>query len=184
MTETMHELWHLVEGEGPICAVAIHDGHELREEVRALMALSPECRLREEDPFTGPWTAMAPTRLVARRSRFEVDLNRPRDRAVYVNPEDAWGLKVWKSKPSSAMIQASLAQYDAFYEEARRVFDEKASAWGRFVVFDLHTYNHRRSGPDARYDAQSKHPDVNLGTGTMHRERWAPLIDRIKTELE
>lgn len=184
MTKATSALWHLVKGNGPLCAVAIHDGHELRAEVEALMSLSESCRFREEDPFTGAWTAMAPTRMIARRSRFEVDLNRPRDRAVYINPEDAWGLKVWKSTPSPGLVENSLTQYDAFYDEARRVFDEKVEKHGRFVVFDLHTYNHRRSGPGARYDAQSQHPDVNLGTGTMHRERWAPLIERLRRELE
>ena len=32
----------------------------------------------------------------ARRSRFEVDLNRPREEAVYRVPEDCWGLDVWR----------------------------------------------------------------------------------------
>ena len=48
---------------------------------------------------------------------------------------------------------------------------------GRFVVFDLHSYNHRRGGPDALPDDPAGNPDVNLGTGTMPRERWAPVVE-------
>jgi N-formylglutamate deformylase len=175
--------WRLTEGPGPLVAVAIHDGHDLRPEVEQLISLSEQARLREEDPFTGKWTAVAQTRLIACRSRFEVDLNRPRERAVYVRPEDAWGLHVWRSEPPAALVAQSLAQYDAFYAEARRVLSEVARREGRFVLLDLHSYNHRRGGPGGAFDSQTKHPDVNIGTGTMHRARWAPVIDRVIAEL-
>lgn len=81
--------WQQQLGDGPLLAAAVHDGHELRDEVAELIALDEATRLREEDPFTGEWTAMAPNRMVVRRSRFEVDVNRPRETAVYRTPEDA-----------------------------------------------------------------------------------------------
>jgi len=177
-------LWTLREGAGPLLAVAIHDGHDLRPEVAKLMALSEEARLREEDPFTGAWTKMAGSRLVACRSRFEVDLNRPRERAVYIRPEDAWGLRVWQDEPAADLVERSLEEYDAFYRQLRQVIDRIVARRGHAVVFDLHSYNHRRAGPGARFDSQAKHPDVNIGTGTMHRARWAPVIDRVIAELK
>ncbi len=183
MREKPIQLWTLVEGPGPLFATALHDGHDLRAEVAERMALPEASRLREEDPFTGAWADIAATRLIPARSRFEVDLNRPRGKAVYVEPADAWGLKVWKEPPPADLVERSLAEYDAFYAEAKRVLAEIAAREGRFVVFDLHTYNHRRAGPGGRFDAQSGHPDVNLGTGTMHRARWAPVVDRVVREL-
>ena len=78
--------WQFESGDSPILAVASHDGHALREELQGNCALSEEERLREEDPFTGRWTSVAPTRMIALHSRFEVDLNRPRDKAVYLRP--------------------------------------------------------------------------------------------------
>jgi N-formylglutamate deformylase len=113
--------WHLVEGDGPLVATGIHDGHALREEVAALTALSDAERLRAEDPYTGEWTKVAATRLVATRSRFEVDLNRPRNQAVYEKPANAWGLDLWKKPPSEALLGRSLEGYDAFYAELSRV---------------------------------------------------------------
>ena len=85
------ELWSITEGDSPVVATAIHNGHKVREEVGHLLALSEAERLREEDPFTGIWTDIAKTRIIANFSRFQVDLNRPREGAVYTKPEDAWG---------------------------------------------------------------------------------------------
>ena len=65
-----------VQGEGPLIAVAVHAGHAVRAELAGLFALSADGRLREEDPYTGEWAELAPTRIVAHHSRFEVDLNR------------------------------------------------------------------------------------------------------------
>ena len=72
------------------------------------MALSEEERLREEDPFTSHLTTIAETRLIVLHSRFEVDIHRSREKAVYIEPEDAWGLQVWKCKPSAEVIERSL----------------------------------------------------------------------------
>lgn len=78
--------WRIYSGDGPLVATAIHPGHHVRSEIRERLALPEDKRLNEEDPFTGPFTAVAPTRIVVERSRFEVDLNRPRENAVYRRP--------------------------------------------------------------------------------------------------
>jgi N-formylglutamate amidohydrolase len=174
----------IIEGNGPIVATAIHDGHALREEMAALTALGDADRLREEDPYTGAWTSLAPTRLVALRSRFEVDLNRPRERSVYRKPEDAWGLGLWKQEPTDGVVRRSLVSYDAFYATVTRILTDLAARFGRFVVFDLHSYNHRRSGPSGAPADPAANPEVNVGTGTMRdRDAWAPLIDRFIADL-
>jgi hypothetical protein len=171
------QIWRLQIGHGPLVATAVHDGHEIREELRCHVALDELSRLREEDPFTGLWTQVAPTRVVGLRSRFEVDLNRPRDKAVYRTPEDAWGLTVWKDEPPNELFERSLAQYDAFYDAMRSLFQELAEQHGRFIVFDIHTYNHRRQGTDGPVADPEGNPQVNIGTGTMNRRRWAPVVD-------
>jgi N-formylglutamate amidohydrolase len=141
--------WKEERGTGPLVAAAIHHGHGIREDIARHLALDEPGRLREEDPFTGDWTSIAPTRIVVLRSRFEVDLNRPRERAVYRKPEDAWGLEVWKDDVPDAVFTRSLAEYDAFYARMRDLLTEVERASGRFVVFDLHSFNHRREGPGA-----------------------------------
>ena len=180
----MSEIWKLTRGEGPVVALAIHDGHLVRPELEAQMALSDADRLMEEDPFTGGWAGIAPTALVALRSRFEVDLNRPRSEAVYLTPDDAWGLEVWREAPAQEELQLSLSEYDAFYDQLTLFYDELEQRYGRFLVLDLHSYNHRRDGPDAPHADPRGNPQINLGTGTMpDRERWADLIRRFKDDL-
>lgn len=171
------QIWSIEEGDGPLVAAAIHDGHVVRSEIEKLLALTPDERLREEDPFTGEWTRVADTRIVVRRSRFEVDMNRPPDKAMYLKPQDAWGLDVWREGPPPTLVDRSLEQYDRFYEEVAGVLDRLSDRHSRFVVYDLHSYNHRRGGPDAHPENPELSPEVNVGTGTLDRERWGPVAD-------
>ena len=178
------EIWKLTEGNSPVLATAVHDGHALREELQPFMALTDEERLREEDPLTGGWTSVAATRVIATQSRFEVDLNRPRERAVYRVPEDAWGLEVWKEPLPEALVQESLRGYDGFYAALERVYARKVAEHGAIVVLDLHSYNHRREGPVGDVADPAQNPQVNLGTGTLlERGPWEKLIARFVRDL-
>src|SRR4029079_15428185 len=164
-------------GEGPLVACAIHNGHDLRDDAAECMALGDKQRLYEEDPYTGDWTTIAPTRVVARRSRFEVDLNRPRDKAVYITPADAWGLEVWRCCPAAEMVAISLQAYDEFYAHLRFVLERLVARHGKVVVFDLHSYNHIRGDAAGAPADPEGNPEVNLGTGTMDRAASAPILD-------
>jgi N-formylglutamate amidohydrolase len=170
-------IWQTEFGEGPLVACAIHDGHDLRADVAECIALDDKQRLYEEDPYTGAWTTIAPTRVIARRSRFELDLNRPRDKAVYVTPGDAWGLTVWKCEPAAAMVHRSLQVYDDFYDHLRHLLQRLVEDHGRVVVFDIHSYNHIREGAGSTGAVELENPEINLGTGTMARAIWSPVVD-------
>lgn len=165
-------------------ATAIHDGHAVREEVRRQLAIGEQDRLREEDPHTASWCTLAPIRIVGLRSRFEVDLNRPRDSAVYRTPGDAWGLQVWHHTLPEEVVAESLEGYDDFYAALESLYSELERCHGRFVVLDLHSYNHRREGPEGPDADPEANPQVNVGTGTMtDRAMWAPVIERFMAEL-
>jgi N-formylglutamate deformylase len=176
----MMEPWEKVEGGGPVVACALHAAHDVRREVAALLAVDDATRRREEDQYTDGWTALAATRLVVRRSRFEVDLNRSRPKAVYLEPDDAWGLRCWKRPPPDGLVEASRRLHDAFYAELEDVLRSVEARYGRFVVYDLHSYNAGRPGSDR---PAADEPDVNLGTGSMDRDRWAAVADRFLADL-
>ncbi len=176
--------YKLTHGSQPLLAVAIHHGHELRPEVELNMALDKESRLREEDPYTGLLTTITQNRIVVNHSRFEVDLNRPRENAVYLLPENAWGLNVWKDSLSDEIIARSLKAYDEFYSQVHKLCTHMKNTFGRFVVLDLHSYNHCRQGPDAPPEEPTENPEINIGTGTMHRERWTDLVNRFIRDLQ
>lgn len=171
------------QGAGPILAIASHHGHDIRSEARPWMLLGEAERLHEEDPFTGDWTGLGDSSIIVHRSRFEADVNRPPDFAVYRRPEDAWGLSVWSPETPDEVFAQSLRQYDAFYADLRRVLDSIVAIHGMAIVLDLHTYNHRRGGPHAAFDDPDANPEVNLGTGMMDRSRWAGVVDRFVADL-
>ena len=169
--------WTLQRSDDPIIATAIHDGSDLRPDVAEAMVLPQAERLREEDPFTGQAIIDVPTHVIPRRSRFEIDLNRPPADAVYRTPEQCWGLKVWSEAPGDALVEESQRVHRAFYAMLGQLLDEVADSHGRFVVLDVHSYNHRRSGPDEPPTPQSDAPDINIGTSSMPRAQWAFLVD-------
>lgn len=164
-------------------AAAIHNGHDLRPEVRDIVAIADADRQREEDPHTGWLTDIAPTSVIAHRSRFECDLNRPPDQAVALDVKDSWGLELWRTKPQLDVVRGSQYLHAAFYSTLREVFGRIETRHGRFAVLDLHTYNHRRGGPDAAPGDPATHPDVNVGTRSVDRERWGHLVDRFMADL-
>lgn len=167
----------------PIVATAIHAGHRVRPEVADLIALDAAQRLREEDPYTDRWTTVVPARVVGTHSRFEVDLNRPRDGAVYRSPDEAWGLTVWREPLPTGVIERSLARYDAFYEAVGELLDELHGAFGAFAVLDLHSYNHLRDGPAGEPAALRENPEVNIGTSILDRSRFGRALERFGEAL-
>lgn len=170
-------------GTGPIIAAAIHNGHQTRKSVERHLAIDELEQLREEDPVTGEWAQIANTQIVGMRSRFEVDLNRRRDKAVYVTPAEAWDMNVWLTPPEEAMINVSLQEYDEFYKDVEKLLREMLREYPRLLVYDLHTYNHRRGGRDGPVADPATNPEVNIGTGTMDREYWSPVVERLITDL-
>ncbi|HVL78258.1 MAG TPA: N-formylglutamate amidohydrolase [Sphingomicrobium sp.] len=170
--------WTVQHGPGPVVATAIHDGHDVRAEVAARMALGDADRLREEDPFTGEAVRDVPTHVIVHRSRFEFDLNRGSEGAVYRTPEQCWGLQLWKAGGlDDALAEQSLALHSEYYRMLGQLLDDVARRHDRFVVIDAHSYNHRRGGPDRPPTPQEQAPDINIGTFSMPRDQWAFLLD-------
>ncbi len=170
--------WTVQHGPGAVLATAIHDGHELRPEVAREMVLAGLDRLREEDPFTGEAVRAVPFHLVVHRSRFEFDLNRAPESAVYSTSEQCWGLDVWKSgELDHELVDRSLNLHGEYYKMLGALLDDLASRHDRFAVIDAHSYNHRRDGPGSAPTPQQDAPDVNIGTFSMPRDEWAFLVD-------
>jgi hypothetical protein len=170
-------LWTVQRGDGPVVATAIHDGSGLRPEIRQAIALSEDDRLREEDPFTGQAILDVPTHIIGGRSRFEIDLNRAAESAVYRTAKQCWGLRVWNSPPADDVVARSLAIHRGYYHMLGALLDDIEADYGRFVLLDIHSYNHRRAGPRADPMPPAEAPDINIGTFSMPRERWAWMLD-------
>ena len=183
MATSKNQIWLEHQGKGPLFATAIHAGHNIRGELLPLIALDESTRLREEDPYTDRWVKIVPGWIVMTRSRFEVDLNRERDEAVYRTPEMAWGLHLWKTPLSNEQIAHSLQEYDAFYNELEVLLAKLARHFKRFVIFDIHTYNYRRQGPEGSLADPLHNPEVNVGTGTLDRKLCGSVVNRFIKDL-
>ena len=77
--------------------------------------------------------------------------------------------------------EAAPPEYEDLIQEYYRSLLERHE---NFLVLDLHSYNHRRDGPDRPPANPQNNPQVNIGTGTMiDRDRWAALIERFMDDL-
>ena len=177
-------IFQLQDTSSPIIVAAVHDGHNIREELIEYLALNDNSRLREEDPFTGKWLSISKNTITTETSRFEVDLNRPREKAVYLKPEDSWGLKVWKEQIPDELYKGSLKKYSEFYSQLEKEINNHLKHNKIIVVYDLHSYNYKRNGASKPPEPDEQNPEINLGTGTLNRERWAPMVDRFIEETK
>ncbi|MEN1944203.1 N-formylglutamate amidohydrolase [Luteimonas sp. MJ293] len=175
--------WDIAVGDGPVIATAIHDGHGLRRSLRPLVALPADERMREEDPLTGIFTEVGDVRIQVPTSRFETDLNRPREGAVYARPEDCWGLEVWRAPMPEQEIESSLAAWDRFYTMFAELVERMLERWNALLLIDLHSYNHRRDGADAAPAAQQDNPDIELGITTADPDRWGSVVTQFSQAL-
>jgi hypothetical protein len=175
--------WTVHRGDSPVVATAIHNGRGVPPDLAARMSLTAKERLREEDPFTEFIIRDVPSRIVVHRSRFAVDLNRSPDQAIYIRPEQSWGLPVWSDPPDATMSAEALRFHDNYYRMLETMLRGLEAQFGRFVVLDVHSYNHRRDGPGAPPTPPNVMPEINIGTFSMDRRRWSfvlePLIERL-----
>ncbi|MFC3199717.1 N-formylglutamate amidohydrolase [Parapedobacter deserti] len=156
--------------QSPIIATAIHDGHQLALPLIEYAHLQEHERFREEDPYTAEMVDLPVSRVVVSTSRFQTDLNRRRERAVYRRPEDAWGLTVWRPPLPELTVERLLKGYDRFYDDMAELLQWTIARFGRFVVLDVHSYNYRRDDPMTEANI-GENPEINVGTGHNH-EKW------------
>ena len=171
----MGEAFVVEVGPGRMVSTAVHAGHELRPGLIDVVAVDPATRFREEDPFTDRMLGDVGVRVVVRRSRFEVDLNRSRERSVYRAPDEAFGLHVWRRELHPDELEESWRIHDGFYALLATHLD-RLSADGRFLVLDVHSYNHRRQGRDVVAEPAADNPEVNVGTGALDEGRWGSTV--------
>jgi len=168
--------WHFHSLPGPVITTAIHAGHHIRSEMLPWLEIGEYDRLREEDPLTDYFLGVGDGICRANRSRFEVDLNRPREKAISTNPEDQWGLKIWSSDLPDAQIEKSRRLHDQFYRMMQDHCDAMIERFGRILVLDIHSYNHRRDGDGADPAPLMENPDIDLGATTMDHDIYGELL--------
>lgn len=183
LTPTMHpKAWEIRAGSGPVLATSIHAGHDIRPELLPWMSASGAERRREEDPLTDFWATLGDASVRVNRSRFEVDMNRSRQASIAFDPEQTWGLSVWKARPPKEYIDFSRSLHEAFYREIGRLLDSLVERWPALLVLDLHSYNHRRDTDDQPADHRHN-PDIDLGFTTLDHRRFGKVAVALQQRL-
>ncbi len=143
-----------------LCA-AVHDGTHFRKELWEKCTHTAYERWYEEDPCTKQMVQSLPMVIAGLDSRFEYDLNRDPENAIY---EDAWGKKLWKTPLSAEEKAQSLSKHHSFYKVVNALITKIEEKFGAGIVFDMHSYNWKR------WDRPV--PVINLGTSNIDTERF------------
>lgn len=156
----------------PYCCMAIHDGGNLRDELKEKILIDDYGRWYEEDPHTGKFISSLPITIIGLDSRYEYDLNRNPDECIH---EEAWGRRVWKRKLSSKERNKSLKKHKNFYRVLEVLIAKLEELYGGCIVYDIHSYNHKR------WDRAV--PLFNIGTERINVQKYGEVVDHWVSEL-
>lgn len=167
--------------DSPFWTFAIHDGQHIDPRVLPYQKLKEEDRLREEDPYTALIAELPCNRFIMETSRFQLDINRGIDDAIYLRPDQAWGLDVWRKDVPEELVNQLRLDHEAIYAIIESNIQQTISKYGYFVILDIHSYNARREGPEQEINTDTD-PQINIGTLHLNA-KWHPLLERLMYEL-
>ena len=147
------------------CA-AVHDGHQFRKDLWNNCIHTEYERWYEEDPETKTMINSHPIVIAGCDSRFEYDLNRAPEDAVF---ETAWGKELWHRPLSEAEKNKSLDKHANFYKVVHALVSKLEEKFGVAIVYDMHSYNWKR------WDREV--PTWNLGTSNVDNDRFGDDIE-------
>jgi len=156
----------------PYVCGAVHNGNQFRRDLWDNCLHTAYHRWFEEDPCTKEFIKTHPIVIAGCDSRFEYDLNRTPENAIY---EDAWGKKLWKEPLAPKAIEKSLAKHAAFYSVVHSLITKLEEKFGAVVVYDMHSYNWRR------WDREV--PVVNLGAANVDINRFGDFVETWRQSL-
>ena len=148
----------------PYVCAAVHDGGNFRVELLDNIIHTEYERWYEEDPKTLEFISSFPIVIAGRDSRFEYDLNRPPETAVY---EDAWGKPVWHKPLTKRERETSLSKHDNFYRVVEALITKIEKLFKACVVYDIHSYNYKRHDRDV--------PVFNVGTENIDNKKYGAV---------
>ena len=157
----------------PYACGAIHDGHQFRKELWDNCIHTEYERWFEEDPQTKQMIKTHPIVIAGMDSRFEYDLNRAPETAIY---EDAWGKQLWHNPLPENQRNKSLQKHANFYKIVHTLLSKLEEKFGVCVVYDIHSYNWKRWTREV--------PTWNLGTGNVDNNRFGNEIESWRSILE
>ena len=161
-----------IEAYVPFVCGAVHDGHQFRKELWENCLHTEYERWYEEDPCTKQMIQSHPIVIAGCDSRFEYDLNRGPDTAVF---DTAWGKQLWRTSLEASVKQKSLQKHGDFYKVVHALIQKLESMHPKVIVFDMHSYNWKR------WDREV--PVWNLGTANIDNSRFEGIVKSWEKKL-
>ncbi|WP_422104393.1 N-formylglutamate amidohydrolase [Winogradskyella sp.] len=155
-----------IEDYAPYVCGAVHDGHQFRKDLWDNCLHSAYERWYEEDPETKHMVISHPILIAGCDSRFEYDLNRDPENAVF---DTAWGKQLWKNPLPEVEKEKSLQKHSNFYKVVHALMSKLENKFGVCVVYDMHSYNWQR------WDREV--PTWNLGTSNIDNDRFGNEVE-------
>lgn len=156
----------------PYVCGAVHDGHQFRKELWDNCLHTEYERWYEEDPCTKQMVQSHPIVIAGLDSRFEYDLNRPPETAVF---DTAWGKQLWQHPIPGKQKQKSLEKHSKFYQVVKALIAKLEELHSKVIVFDMHSYNWKR------WDREV--PVWNLGTVNIDNTRFGDTVESWEKKL-
>ena len=150
----------------PYVCGAVHDGHQFRKDLWDNCLHSEYDRWYEEDPETKNMVISHPILISGCDSRFEYDLNRDPENAVF---DTAWGKQLWKNPLPEEEKAKSLQKHANFYKVVKALISKIEEKFGVCVVYDMHSYNWQR------WDREV--PTWNLGASNIDNNRFGEEVE-------
>jgi hypothetical protein len=149
----------------PYVCAAVHNGHHFSKDLWKNCWHTKHERWYEEDAHTGQMISGLPITLIAHDSRFEYDLNRAPETAIY---ETAWGKTLWKKPLSKEKKDRALQKHENFYKVVLTLLVKLEEMFGSTVFYDMHSYNWKR------WDREV--PVFNIGTSQIDQDKYRSII--------
>ena len=156
----------------PYACAAVHDGHQFRKDLWDNCLHSEYDRWYEEDPETKNMVISHPILIAGCDSRFEYDLNRTPEEAIF---ETAWGKQLWKKPLPKSEKEKSLEKHTNFYKIVHALISKLEDKFGTCIVYDMHSYNWQR------WDREV--PTWNLGTSNIDSNRFGNQVEAWRQTL-
>ena len=157
----------------PIVCVALHNGHNIRPELKKSFLLSNNEQLFEENPYTDELISSFPIQLMGNDSRFEYDLNRAK--ALSTHYKASSKKTVW-DKPFNAKQRAiSHAKHRSFYNVLKALISVVEKRFTNAIIFDIHAFNYKNFTHDLA--------TFSIGSEQIDVERWGSVVSHFEKQL-
>lgn len=164
----------------PLVGLAVHAGHRIRAELVSNMGVEEDDRRYDEDTHSDYFIENFPMQLIGLDSRYEYDIDRKRDQAIYLKPFQCWGKRAWISPPTKTELEISYEKYDEAHDLMEFFMEQTMAYFHKTLVLDLHTYSFKRQ----MYGSKSSSlPLFNIGTTKLDRKKHAKTVDAWLAEL-